>query len=44
MAEMVANKYNSEKIKYCNDDAHLAPEGFYQCAEAEANIIMYYAK
>lgn len=44
MAEMTTNKYNSEKIKYCNDDAHLAPEGFYQCAEAEINIIMYYAK
>ena len=44
MAEMNANKYNSEKIKYCKDDAHLSPEGFYQCAEAETNILMYYAK
>ena len=37
-------QHDALKIKYCNDDAHLAPEGFYQCAEAETNIIMYYAK
>lgn len=44
MAEMTANKYSTKTIKYCSDDAHLAPEGFYQCAEAETNMIMYYAK